>query len=91
MVEASFDVMLTSDSSLAYQQNFVGRDLSVIVIPTNNLTVLRANAVAIVATMDDLSRIAGRVLITIEWNGRRRLQRLDGSTDLVELPSVTPF
>ena len=79
LVEASFDVMLTSDASLAYQQNFAGRDLSVIVVPSNNLTVLRANALAIVTTLEDLEQIAERVLITIEWNGRRRLQRFDGS------------
>lgn len=39
--EGHFDVFLTADKNLRYQQNFKGRQLAVIVFPTNKLSVIK--------------------------------------------------
>jgi hypothetical protein len=36
-VEAEFDVFLTADQQLRYQQNLSGRPLAIIVLPTNQV------------------------------------------------------
>jgi hypothetical protein len=36
LAETRFDVMITSDTGLSFQQNLAGRALSLIVVPTNN-------------------------------------------------------
>jgi hypothetical protein len=55
LVETHFDVMITSDGNLPFQQNLVGRTLSLVVLPTNRLLTLRANAAAIRLTLDELA------------------------------------
>lgn len=80
LVEADFDVLITSDSSLAFQQSFTGRDLSVIVVPTNNLTVLKANAAAILSTLDHIATLDHPVMVTISRTGRRTIKHLDDPT-----------
>lgn len=42
--EAEFDVFLTSDQNLTYQQNLRGRRIAVIVLSTNDYRRLRASA-----------------------------------------------
>ena len=37
MAQERFDVFITSDQKLKYQQNLAGRTLSIIVLPTNHL------------------------------------------------------
>jgi predicted nuclease of predicted toxin-antitoxin system len=92
LVVAAFDVLITSDGNMVQQQNMVGRHLSVIVVPTNNLTVLRANALAIRTTLDDLTSLGGHVLIVIDWRGRRTLRRLDvNDPHTVAMPSIGSF
>lgn len=39
--EGSFDLFLTADKNLRYQQNLNGRHLAIVVLPSNRLTVLR--------------------------------------------------
>jgi predicted nuclease of predicted toxin-antitoxin system len=34
--EADFDILITTDQSLAYQQNISGRRLAILVLPTTN-------------------------------------------------------
>ena len=39
--EGQFDVFLTADKNLRYQQNLVGRTLAIIVFPSNKLSVVK--------------------------------------------------
>ena len=38
--ESSFDVLITSDQNLKYQQNLAGRKLAIVVLPTNYMPVV---------------------------------------------------
>nr|MDQ2898907.1 hypothetical protein [Acidobacteriota bacterium] len=38
---AGFDVMLTCDQNIAYQQNLTGRQIAIVVLGTNDWSVLR--------------------------------------------------
>ena len=40
-IEGRFDVFLTADKNLRYQQNLMGRTLAIIELPTNRLPLLR--------------------------------------------------
>ena len=50
--EAGFDILLTCDQNIAYQQNFSGRKLAVLILPTNHWPTLKRFA-ARIATMID--------------------------------------
>ncbi|MFN8485982.1 MAG: hypothetical protein U0350_00240 [Caldilineaceae bacterium] len=39
--EGQFDVFLTADKNLRYQQNLVGRTLALIIFPSNKLSVVK--------------------------------------------------
>ena len=92
LVEERFDIILTFDGSIEYQNTLAGRDLSMVVVPTNNLTRLRANAVAIRVTLDEIEKLDHHVLVTIDWKGRRSLRRLDLiEADEVDIGTVSPF
>ena len=54
MAEESFDVVITSDQNLKYQQNLSLRKLSIIVLPTNHLPTVLQLAVKIVLALSDL-------------------------------------
>ena len=41
--EAGFDLFITADQELSYQQNLAGRKIAVLVLSTNNWNVLQAN------------------------------------------------
>jgi hypothetical protein len=87
-----FDVLVTSDRNISHQQNLVGRDLSVVIMPTNNLTALRANAIALRVTLDELAAHSHAALVTIDWKGRRTIRGLSRSDEpTYELPPVPPF
>jgi hypothetical protein len=89
LVARDFDVMVTSDGNLIHQQSLNGRDISFVVMPSDNLTVLRTNALAVRTTLDDLAELPYRALIVI---GRRTLRRLDGTQgEAEEIGSVRPF
>ena len=45
--EGEFDLLLTADKRLQYQQNLKGRQLAVVVLPSNRLRVLRDMVVEI--------------------------------------------
>jgi hypothetical protein len=40
--ETHFDVMITSDQNIRYQQNLEARRIAIIVLPTNNLRIVIA-------------------------------------------------
>lgn len=87
-----FEVLLTSDRSIVRQQNLVGRNISVVVVPTNNLTILRANAIALRVTLDELAAHPNAALVTIDWRGRRTIRGLSRTDEETkELPRVPRF
>lgn len=47
-----FDLMVTADQSLPYQQNLSGRKLALVVLGTNRLSLLETQPEAIVQTVD---------------------------------------
>jgi hypothetical protein len=52
--EFEFDVLVTTDQNLRYQQNLAGRRLAILVLPTTNWPELRAHEAQIVAAIDTL-------------------------------------
>lgn len=95
LVAQSFDVLLTSDANMSYQNELARHDLSVVVLPTNNLTLLRANADAVQLIVDELADSLEPdhpVLVEVDWKGRRTSRRLDlEMSHTVDLPSVPAF
>lgn len=92
LVEAEFYVMLTSDRALLFQHNLTNRKLSLVVLPTQNLTLSRANAIAVRVTLDELEALDHRAIAAVDWRGRRKMRRLDQAGALeVELTQVTGF
>ena len=92
LVEVSFDVMVTSDANIEFQNELSGRSLSFIILPTNNLTLLRANAIAVRNLLNELAAFDHHVLVVVDWKGSRRMRRLtiEGGQE-VELPPVSSF
>jgi hypothetical protein len=76
-IEDHFDALITCDGNMLYQNRFIGRNLSVIILPTNRLALLRANAAAIVETLADIEELGFHVAIDIRWSGQRTKRRLD--------------
>ena len=53
--ESEFEVLITTDQSLRYQQNLVDRKLAILVLPTTSWPRIQANIEQIVAAVDALS------------------------------------
>ncbi len=53
--ETQFDVFVTSDKNLKYQQNLAGRKLAILVLPTNDWTVLRVKADIVLSALRKLA------------------------------------
>ena len=51
--EAGFDVMITSDKGIRYQQNLAGRRLALVVISTNDWTRIRKSKSVVVAAISE--------------------------------------
>ncbi len=51
-VDGRFDVFLTADKNLRYQQNLSGRTLAIVEVPTNRLPLLRSIFAQISAAVD---------------------------------------
>src|ERR1700733_13111394 len=49
--EDNFDILITTDRSMRYQQNLVGRRLAILVLPTTNWRQIRTHQVKIVAAV----------------------------------------
>lgn len=49
---AGYDVLLTGDKNLSYQQNLTGRKLAIVVLGTNNWNVLKTNAPPVKEALD---------------------------------------
>lgn len=52
--EIEFDVIVTTDQSIRYQQNLTGRRLAILVLPTTNWHVIRIHQDLILATIERL-------------------------------------
>ncbi|MDQ2843050.1 MAG: hypothetical protein M3Y72_18830 [Acidobacteriota bacterium] len=50
--QAGFDVMVTGDKNLSYQQNLAGRKLALVVLATNNWGFLKENSAPVVAAVN---------------------------------------
>ena len=50
--EAGFDVLLTADQSIAYQQTLKGRKLALVIINTNDWSKIKLNIRAVAEAID---------------------------------------
>lgn len=54
--EAGFDLFITADQEISYQQNLTGRRMAVLVLSTNNWGVIKQQAGTIAAAIDAVTR-----------------------------------
>lgn len=54
-LEVSFDVFITADKNLRYQQNLSGRQIAIVELPTNRLPLLRPLFLRIAATVESIA------------------------------------
>jgi hypothetical protein len=54
LAEASFDVLITTDQNLRYQQNLSARRLAILVLPTTSWPVIQEHVAEVVAAVDGL-------------------------------------
>jgi len=54
-LEGVFDVLITADKNLRYQQNFSNRKLAILELPTNRLPLLRPLFPRIVGAIDSIT------------------------------------
>ncbi len=52
--EGAFEVLITTDQSLRYQQNLTGRQLAILVLPTTSWPKIRAHLAEVVAAVKGL-------------------------------------
>ena len=52
--ELEFDAMITTDQSIRYQQNFAGRRLGIIVLPTTNWRTIQIHQREILSAINNL-------------------------------------
>ncbi len=62
--EARFDVLLTTDQNMRYQQNLTGRRLAILVLPTTNWSEIQKHTDEILKAVDSLG--PGR-LVELRW------------------------
>lgn len=53
--EAGFDLFITADQALSYQQNVTGRKMALIVLSTNNWALVKAHIARIMAAINAAS------------------------------------
>ena len=53
-LEGQFDIFITADKNLRYQQNLSGRQLAILELPTNRLPLLRPLFPRIAAAVDSI-------------------------------------
>ncbi len=58
LAEDSYDLFITSDQNIRYQQNLAGRKIAVLVISTNNLAIIQSNASLIVSAVQTIQPAA---------------------------------
>ncbi len=55
LAEAQFDLFITSDQGLAYQQNLRGRRIAILQLSTNKLRAIQAAAAQICSAIESMS------------------------------------
>ncbi len=86
---SGFDILITSDKNIYAQQNLRGRNLSVIVLPTNLRRLVMERAADIV---DTIGRIKPRQYVVIEFGGRRLVFDFDApGAAPADIPPVKPL
>ncbi len=63
MLEGVYDIFLTGDKNLRYQQNLAGRKLSIVELPTNRWPALRPLCPQIIQAVDQC-QIASYIVIS---------------------------
>ena len=53
--EGAFDVFITTDQNLRYQQNLAGRTLAILVLPTTSWPAIQAHAADILAAVSGMT------------------------------------
>jgi predicted nuclease of predicted toxin-antitoxin system len=53
--QQSFDLMITTDKNLGYQQNLRGRNLAIIVLPTTSWPTIKQNVAHVIAAVKNIS------------------------------------
>ncbi len=56
LAEESFDVFLTADQNLQYQQNLKGRDIAIIVLPSNRLPAVKVHEAQLKQVLASIKR-----------------------------------
>jgi hypothetical protein len=84
-----FEILITSDKNIYAQQNLRGRNLSIIVLPTNRCRQVMERAADVV---DTINRIKPRQCVVIESSGRRLVFDFDApGSEPGEMPRVRPL
>ena len=52
--EGQFEVLITTDQNLRYQQNLTGRQLAILVLPTTNWSEIRKHGSAVAVAVDGM-------------------------------------
>ena len=56
LAEPDFELLLTSDKNVRYQQNLTGRTIAIIILPTNDWTIIGPHAASIGAAIARIRR-----------------------------------
>jgi hypothetical protein len=84
-----YDILITSDKNMYAQQNLRGRNISIVVIPTNLRRQVMERAADII---DTVARIKPRQYVVIELSGRRLMFDFDNpGAAPVDMPAVKPW
>ena len=54
LAESEFDIFLTCDRNIAYQQNLTGQKIAILAISTNHWPILKPNAAKVQAALDKI-------------------------------------
>ena len=55
LAELDFELLITTDKNLKYQQNLKGRSLAILVLPTTRWPVLRGRAAEVLAAVNSIT------------------------------------
>lgn len=77
--EAGFEVMITCDQNIRYQQNLAGRRLALVVLTTNHWDTIRANGSGILPAVE-AATVGSFVTVEMPKPPRRRRPHLPGET-----------
>ena len=84
-----FDVLVTNDRNIFSQQNLRGRNLAIVVLPTNLRRVIMDRAADIV---DTINRVEPGQYVIIELSGSRPIIDYNlPENESSEMPSIQPF